>query len=61
LLQVQVDINCSYGNPTNGDAMQTDRIEGVMFTELAKELKQGDKFMEITLPFIALNVVRQIT
>ena len=60
LLEMQVDIVASYGNPTNGDAMLTDRVEGLMFTEIAKELKQGDKFMEITLPFIALNVVRQV-
>jgi hypothetical protein len=29
------------------------------FTEDAKEMKQGDKFMEVTLPFIALRVQNQ--
>ncbi|MCX8018934.1 MAG: hypothetical protein N2747_00400 [Chitinophagaceae bacterium] len=60
LLSLQLDVVVSYGNPANGDAMTTDRIEGLMFTEAGKELKQGDKFMEITLPFIALNIVRNI-
>lgn len=50
----------SYGNPTRGDAMLTDRIESLRFTEAAKELNQGDKFMEITLPFIALNISEDI-
>ncbi|PWN62378.1 hypothetical protein C1638_017600 [Chryseobacterium oncorhynchi] len=50
----------NYGNPTKGDAMITDRIESLRFTEASKELKQGDKFMEITLPFIALNIEEDI-
>ena len=34
----------------------TDIIKNVEFTEVEKSLKQGDKFMEIELPFIALDV-----
>lgn len=48
-----------YGNPLKGDAMITDRLFGIAFTEDAKELKQGDKFMEITLPFICTDIEYQ--
>lgn len=59
ILGLSVDAVVSYGNPSLGDAMITDRIVGVSFTESPKELKQGDKNMEISLPFIALAVVNQ--
>lgn len=49
-----------YGNPSRGDAMITDRIESLRFTEAAKEIKQGDKFQEITVPWIALNISEDI-
>lgn len=52
--------NLCYGDPSTGDVMLTDSIEGIYFTESPKELKQGDKFMEVTLPFIALRVNRQV-
>lgn len=58
ILEMTVDVTVQYGNPPG--AVVTDRIEGVEFTEEAKELKQGQKFMEITLPFIALNVANNI-
>ncbi|MDR0726409.1 MAG: hypothetical protein LBF59_10450 [Prevotellaceae bacterium] len=48
-----------YGNPANGDVMITDKIKGLQFTEEAKEFKQGDKFMEVTLPFICLDIEYQ--
>lgn len=48
-----------YGNPTKGDVMITDRLYGIQFTEDAKEMKQGDKFMEITLPFICTDIEYQ--
>lgn len=50
----------SYGNPSLGDAMITDNIVGIYFTDISKELKQGDKFMEITLPFVAIMVQNQV-
>ena len=56
VLGLSLDGIFSYGNPTAGDAVIYDRVVGISFTEAAKELKQGDKFMEITLPFIALSV-----
>lgn len=59
VLSLAVDGLFAYGNPANGDAILTDRASGIRFTEAAKELKQGDKFMEVTLPFICLNIKNQ--
>lgn len=50
----------SYGNPSNGDVMLTDMVEHIRFTEAAKEFKQGDKSLEVTLPFVALRVKNQM-
>jgi hypothetical protein len=46
----------NYGNPQEGDALVTNTIGGIYFTESPKELKQGDKFMEVTLPFMAVRL-----
>ncbi len=46
----------SYGNATDGNTPMTNTIEGIYFTESPKELKQGDKFMEVTVPFLALRL-----
>ena len=59
VLSLSLDALACYGDPSTGNAMITDRIEGLRFTEAAKELNQGDKFAEITLPFIALNITNQ--
>ena len=59
ILDLQLDGVVCYGNPINGDVLVTDVIQGIQFTEEPKELKQGDKFMEITLPFIALRVSKK--
>lgn len=56
ILGINVNIAVSYGNPSNGDVMVTDEIQYCEFTEEPKAMNQGDKFMEIELPFIALNV-----
>ena len=56
VLNLQVDIAVVYGNPLQGDVMTTDILQGVQFTEEAKEYKQGDKFAEFTLPFIFLRL-----
>lgn len=50
----------SYGNPSNGDPMITDNIIGLYFTESTKEMKQGDKHMEVKLPFVAVMVQNQV-
>lgn len=60
ILSLSVDALIAYGNPSLGDDMTTDRLIGIRFTEVPKELKQGDKFMEVTLPFIALRVENQV-
>ena len=59
ILDLQLDAVACYGNPANGDVLVTDVVQGIQFTEEPKELKQGDKFMEITLPFIALRVTKK--
>lgn len=59
IMSLSLDCTVGYGNPANGDALTTDRVQGIRFTEAAKELKQGDKFMEITLPFLAIGVKNQ--
>ena len=56
ILGLQVDIVVVYGNPSQGDVMVTDVLQGVQFTEEPKEYKQGDKYAEITLPFIFLRL-----
>jgi hypothetical protein len=60
ILSLSLDALVAYGNPLNLDMIITDRIVGLRFTETSKELKQGDKFMEISLPFIALRVQNQV-
>ncbi|MCD8177979.1 MAG: hypothetical protein LUE98_11365 [Tannerellaceae bacterium] len=55
LLDLELKIVATYGNPSNGDTLVIDELIGVQFTEETKEMKQGDKFMEITLPIIFLN------
>ena len=55
LMELQFDTVVSYGNPSNGDVMITDKLIGCQITGYAKELKQGDKFMEVNLPVIFLR------
>jgi hypothetical protein len=60
ILSTSVDALVSFGNPTDGDFMKTDLLEGIRFTEGAKEYKQGDKFCEITIPFICLDIRKNV-
>ncbi|MDR0206037.1 MAG: hypothetical protein LBI45_02105 [Bacteroidales bacterium] len=60
VLDLQLDAVVCYGNPANGDVMITDVLQGVQFTEGPKEMKQGDKNMEITLPFIFLRLKKAV-
>ncbi len=60
VLSLQLDAVVAYGNPAQGHPVITDRIIGMQFTEEAKEMKQGDKHMTITLPFIALDIQNQV-
>jgi len=59
VLSLSLDGEFSYGDPNNGDAITTDRAVGIRFKEASKAIKQGDKFMEITLPFICTNIKNQ--
>jgi hypothetical protein len=56
IMDIKVDMLIAYGNPANGDAMRTKRISGVTFMESEEAAKQGDKFMPVTLPFLALGM-----
>lgn len=58
ILDVQMDIMVTYGNPSKGDVLQTDYLKGCEFTEVPKGMKQGDKFSEHALPFVCLDIVR---
>jgi hypothetical protein len=49
------DIVVAYVPDLPGDII-TDIIKNVEFTEVEKTFKQGDKFMEIELPAIALDI-----
>ena len=60
ILGLCLDALASYGNPSLGDAMTIDRIESLRFTEAVKDIKQGDKFQEIALPFVAIRITNQI-
>ena len=56
ILDARLNIVVAYGDPSKGDIVKTDLIRGVEFTEAPKSINQNDKFMEIELPFIALDV-----
>lgn len=55
ILAAQLDVVVAYGNPTRGDAITTDILVGVEFTEDNTEWKQGDKFQEKTIPFVFID------
>lgn len=52
-------VTVRYGNPSSGDPMIVDVITGIQITEGGKEMKQGDKSMEIKLPFKATGLNNQ--
>lgn len=55
IFSLSVDILAGFGNPSNGDDMRYKRASGARFVDTNEELKQGDKFMEIAIPFECLN------
>lgn len=57
LLDARMNVIVSYGNPSKGDVIKTDLIKGLEFTEVPKGMAQNDKFAEIELPFIALDII----
>ena len=60
ILNLSIDIVVSYGNPSNGDPITTDVIKGVRFTEEKKETNQGDKFIEVDIPFLATRIINGV-
>lgn len=60
VLKLELDASVSYGNPSNGDTIITDQILKLQFTEAGKGMKQGDKKMEVELPFIFLRLKNQV-
>lgn len=61
ILGAKVDIVVSYGAEVDAvsvasAAIATDIIIGAEFTEYEKGMAQGDKFMEIQMPFLALDI-----
>ena len=49
------DIQVSYVDKTTG-VIVVDTVKYAEITEVEKSMSQGDKFMEITLPWIALDI-----
>jgi len=60
ILALQLDLSVNFGNPLEGDALTTDRVIALQFTEVPKGMKQGDKFMEVAIPFIALDLQKNV-
>jgi len=60
ILGLVVDSLVGYGNPSTGNANRTNRIVGLQFTEESEEIKQGDKFEEVTIPWMALDILKNI-
>lgn len=56
ILDLQLNAVVCYGNPAKGDVLVTDVLQGIQFTEEPKDIKQGDKFTEHSLPFIFLRL-----
>lgn len=61
VLEAKFDIVVSYGAELNVTSVtsavtSTDIIIGAEFTEYEKGMSQGDKFMEIPMPFLALDI-----
>jgi hypothetical protein len=57
VLDARFDIIGAYGNPSRGDLVKTDLIRSAEITSVPKGLNQNDKFMEIELPLVALDIV----
>jgi hypothetical protein len=61
VLTAKVDIVVSYGaeadaTSVSSTGISTDVITGAEFTEYEKGMSQGDKFMEVAMPFLALDI-----
>jgi hypothetical protein len=54
------DLLVAYGNPANGDVIRTNRILNISIGENEEAAKQGDKFMPVTLPFLATGIQKNV-
>lgn len=52
ILDLNLNAVVCYGDPSKGDVMLTDLLYNIQFTEVDKGMGQGDKNMEVSLPFI---------
>lgn len=58
IFSINIDVQVSFGNP--GDKIKTHRILGLRVSEDSFEMKQGDKFAEITVPFMARKIQKNV-
>lgn len=56
ILDLDINLSVCYGDPALGTPMTTDLLFGVQFTEMPKGLSQGDKNMEVALPFLCTDI-----
>lgn len=56
LLDIKVDIIVAFV-PENSAKIRVVSILGAEFTDIEEKMTQGDKFMEIELPFLALDII----
>ena len=60
ILKAVVDCQVAFGDPEQGDAIITHRALGCRFPKDSYELKQGDKFAAIKLPWIARKIQKNV-
>jgi hypothetical protein len=57
-MSIETDVTISYV-PKDGGQIVVDILKNVQFTENKKAMKQGDKNMNVELPIIFTDVLRQ--
>lgn len=57
ITDIAFDLVVGYGD---GNTSVTDIVKGAQFTEYEKGMEQEDKFMQVTLPFLALDVEENV-
>ena len=58
VLSLNMDAEVSYGN--SPDPTKTDRLNGIRFSRGGKDIKQNDKFQEITLPCLFIKLEQNV-
>lgn len=56
LLDISTDIVIAY-TPENSEKITVVTIRGAEFTDIEEKMSQGDKYMDIELPFVALGII----